>query len=318
MSVAMNELYPEITPFNHFLLPVGDQHKLYVEQCGDPKGQAVVFIHGGPGAGSSANDRRFFDPEKYHIILFDQRGCGRSLPFGSLDNNNTQLLVADIEKIRIKLKIKKWHAFGGSWGSTLALVYAQNHPESVISLVLRGIFLGRAEDTRWAFEGGGGTRIFPDYWQEYLDALPNGEIQTGVKTAYDIMTGDDKIAAERVAQAWAKWEIRCCTLKPNEEFVAALTGDDSSWTLSRHEAHYMVHGCFLSENQILKDCHKIENIPMVIVHGRYDIVCPFDNAWLLHQQLPNSTLFSTIAGHASIEPETRDQLINATNKMLTL
>jgi proline iminopeptidase len=314
----MNELYPEITPFDHFLLPVGNAHQLYVEQCGNPKGQPVVFIHGGPGAGCSANDRRFFDPEKYHIILFDQRGCGRSLPFGSLDNNETDLLVADIEKIRQHLTIKKWHVFGGSWGSTLALVYAQTHPDSVISLVLRGIFLGRPEDTRWAFEGGGATRIFPDYWQEYLSALPDGESQTSAKTAYDIMIGSDKVAAEKVAQAWAKWEIRCCTLKPNEEFVAALTGDDSCWTLSRHEAHYMVHGCFLTENQILENCDKIQDIPMAIIHGRYDIICPFDNAWLLHQQLPRSVLFSTTSGHASIEPETKHQLINATQKMLNL
>jgi len=312
----MNELYPEIAPFNQFLLPVDGNHQLYVEQCGNPKGQPVVFIHGGPGAGCSSNDRRFFNPEKYHIILFDQRGCGRSLPFGSLENNETSFLVEDLEKIRLKLTIKKWHVFGGSWGSTLSLAYAQTHPSSVNSLILRGIFLGREEDTRWAFEGGGGTRIFPDYWQEYLDALPEGENQTSVKTAYNIMIGDDKAAAEKVAQAWAKWEIRCCTLEPNEEFVAALTGDDSCWTLSRHEAHYMAHGCFLSENQLLANCNKIKDIPMVIVHGRYDIVCPFDNAWLLHQQLPHSELFSTIAGHASIEPETRHQLINATNKML--
>jgi len=314
----MNELYPETTPFNHFLLPVGDSHQLYVEQCGNPKGQPVVFIHGGPGVGCSSNDRRFFNPEKYHIILFDQRGCGRSLPFGSLENNETTLLVADIEKIRLQLNIEKWHVFGGSWGSTLSLAYAQTHPEFVMSLVLRGIFLGRAEDTRWAFEGGGGTRLFPDYWQEFLDALPEGENQTSVKAAYNIMIGDDKVAAEKVAQAWAKWEIRCCTLKPNEEFVAALTDDDSCWTLSRHEAHYMAHGCFLTENQLLANCDKIQEIPTVIVHGRYDIICPFDNAWLLHQQLPNSELFSTIAGHASIEPETRHQLINATNKMLNL
>lgn len=314
----MNELYPEIIPFEHCLLPVGEVHQLYVEQCGNPKGQPVLFIHGGPGAGCSANDRRFFDPEKYLIILFDQRGCGRSLPFGSLDNNETSSLVADIEVIRRHLNIKKWHVFGGSWGSTLALVYAQTHPTAVLSLVLRGIFLGRPEDTQWTFAGGGGTRIFADYWQEYLDALPEGENQTSVKAAYNIMIGDDKVAAEKVAQAWAKWEIRCCTLEPNEEFVAALTGDDSCWTLSRHEAHYMAHDCFLSDNQILNNCDKIQDIPTIIVHGRYDIVCPFDNAWLLHQKLSNSTLFSTIAGHASIEPETRHQLINATNKMSSL
>lgn len=312
----MNELFPEIEPFHHQLLAVDENHQLYVEQCGNPEGQPVIFIHGGPGAGCSANDRRFFDPEKYHIVLFDQRGCGRSLPFGSLENNETSFLIEDIEKIRTHLNIQKWHVFGGSWGSTLSLVYAQTHPEKVCSLVLRGIFLGRPQDTEWTFANGGGTRIFADYWQEYLDCLPDGENQTSVKAAYDIMIGDDKAAAEKVAQAWAKWEIRCCTLEPNEEFVAALTGDDNCWTLSRHEAHYMVHDCFLSDNQILVNCDKIQDIPTIIVHGRYDIVCPFDNAWLLHQQLPKSELVTTIAGHASIEPETKHQLVAATNKIL--
>ena len=315
----MNGLFAEIAPFNQFLLNVGDGHQLYIEQCGNPEGLAVLFIHGGPGAGCSTNDRRFFDPEKYHIILFDQRGCGRSTPHGSLEHNETSILVKDIELIRKHLTIKKWHVFGGSWGSTLALVYAQTHVEYVASLVLRRIFLGRPEDTQWAFSGGGGTRIFADYWQEYLDALPEGENQTGVKAAYEIMIGDDKAAAEKVAQAWAKWEIRCCTLEPNEEFVAALTGDDSCWTLARHEAHYMAHDCFLIDNQILANCSAIKDIPMIIVHGRYDMVCPFDNAWLLHQALPQSELvISKTAGHASIEPETTHHLINATNRMMVL
>jgi len=314
----MNKLFAEITPFNEFLLNVGDGHQLYIEQCGNPKGQPVLFIHGGPGAGCSITDRRFFDPEKYHIILFDQRGCGRSTPHGSLKSNETTILVDDIEKIRQHLAINKWHVFGGSWGSTLALVYAQTHPTFVASLVLRGIFLARPKDTQWAFSGGGSTRIFADYWQEYLDALPDGENQTGVKAAYEIMIGEDKIAAEKVAQAWAKWEIRCCTLEPNEEFVTALTGDDSCWTLARHEAHYMAHDCFLTENQILANCTAIANIPTIIVHGRYDIICPFDNALLLHQALPKSELvISKTAGHASIEPETTHHLLNATNKVLT-
>lgn len=316
--MIMNQLFPEISPYHHELVAVDDHHQLYVEQCGNPNGIPVVFIHGGPGAGCSSNDRRFFDPKKYRIVLFDQRGCGRSLPFGSLERNETHYLVDDIEKIRAHLNIKSWHVFGGSWGSTLALVYAQTYPENIVSMVLRGIFLGRPEDTQWTFESGGGTRIFADYWQEYLDCLPEGENQQSVKAAYDIMTGSDKVLAEKVAKAWAKWEIRCCTLVPNDEFVDALTGDDSCWTLSRHEAHYMVNDCFLSKNQILANSEKIESIPTVIVHGRYDIVCPFDNAWLLHQKLPNSELvISETAGHASIEPETTHHLINATNQVLS-
>jgi len=321
----MNEFYPEIVPFNHFLLAVDDEHQLYVEQCGNPQGQPVLFIHGGPGGGCSTNDRRFFDPEKYHIILFDQRGCGRSLPHGSLNNNNTALLVADIEAIKAHLNISQWHVFGGSWGSTLALVYAQTYSRSIKSLVLRGIFLGRPEDTQWAFSHGGGTRIFADYWQEYVDAVfaakpeAESEKQDIVRTAYEIMTGDDRVAAQKVARAWSEWEIRCCTLEPNEEFVKAATSDDACWTLARHESHFMVNGCFLTDNQILNNCAKIKNIPTIIVHGRYDAVCPFDNAWLLHQQLPGSELIiSKLAGHASAEPETKHHLINATNKMLAI
>ena len=315
----MNEFYPEITPYNDFLLSVDQQHQIYVEQCGNPNGQPVLFIHGGPGGGCSANERRFFDPEQYRIILFDQRGCGRTLPHGCLANNETNYLVDDIEKIREKLAIEQWQVFGGSWGSTLSLVYAQTHPKKVTSLVLRGIFLGRPEDTNWTFAGGGATRIYPDYRQEYLSALPQGESQSGVKAAYDIMTGDDKVAAMKVAKAWSVWEIRCCTLIPDQAFVDAATDDESAWTLARHEAHYMVNDCFLTANQILANCDKIQNIPTIIVHGRYDIVCPFDNAWLLHQQLPNSTLIaSESAGHASVEPGTKDHLIEATQKMLTI
>jgi len=313
----MNQLFPAIQPYHHELFAVGDGHEIYIEQCGNPKGEPVLFIHGGPGAGCSENDRRFFDPEKYHIILFDQRGCGRSKPFGTLHRNETSYLVEDIEKIRSHLNISQWHVFGGSWGSTLALVYAQSNPKAIKSMVLRGIFLGRKEDTQWAFENGGGTRIFADYWQEFLACLPRSEHKNSIKAAYDIMIGDDKALAEKVAQAWAKWEIRCCTLEPNEAFLQAATGDDSCWTLSRHEAHFMVNDCFLSENQIIKNCEAIRHIPMTIVHGRYDIVCPFDNAWLLHQQLPKSQLvISKTAGHASIEPETMHHLITATNALV--
>jgi len=315
----MNDFYPEITPFNSFLLAVDDQHQIYIEQCGNPNGQPVLFIHGGPGGGCSENDRRFFDAEKYHIILFDQRGCGRSLPHGCLDNNNTANLVADIEQIRSKLSIDSWHIFGGSWGSTLSLVYAQTHPTAVKSIVLRGIWLARSEDTQWTFANGGATRIFAEYWQEYLNALPNGENEHSIESAYKIMIGEDKEAALKVAKAWNLWETRCCTLLPNAEYLTAACEDKKAWTTARHEAHFMVNNCFLTENQILNNCDKIKDIPTTIVHGRYDIVCPFDNAWLLHQALPKSTLvISQSAGHASSEPETKSHLIDATRKMLTL
>jgi len=315
----MNEFYPEISPYNNLLLNVDEQHQLYVEECGNPNGQAVVFIHGGPGAGCSTNDRRFFDPEKYRIILFDQRGCGRSLPHGCLDHNETSYLIEDIEKIRQHLNIDSWHVFGGSWGSTLALVYAQAHADKVTSLVLRGIFLGRAIDTNWTFSGGGATRIYPDFWQEYLAELPEGESQATVRAAYDLLVGEDKVLAQKVATAWSLWEIRCCTLVPDQAFVDAATDDESAWTLARHEAHYMINDCFLTENQILANCDKIKEIPTTIVHGRYDIVCPMDNAWLLHQTLPKSKIvISEASGHASAETNTKHHLIAATQAMLAI
>ena len=298
----MNEFYPELEPYNHCLLDVGNDHQIYVEECGNPTGRPVVFIHGGPGAGCSTDDRRFFDPSIYRIILFDQRGCGRSLPHGCLDKNETNYLVEDIEKIRQQLDIDKWHVFGGSWGSTLSLVYAENHPERVKSLVLRGIFLARPEDTHWTFTGGGATRIYPDYWQDYLDLIPAGGSQGNIEKAYELMTGDDPEIAQQVARAWSEWEIRCCTLVPNEEFVKAATSDESCWTLARHEAHFMVNDCFLAANEILKNSYKLADIPTIIVHGRYDVICPFDNAWLLHKALPLSRLVvSETAGHASVE-----------------
>ena len=315
MSHELNPFYPEIAPFNDFLLAVDDQHQVYVEQCGNPKGQPVVFIHGGPGGGCSTNDRRFFDPEKYHIILFDQRGCGRSLPHGSLDNNETSFLVSDIEKIRTHLSIDKWHVFGGSWGATLSLVYAQTHPEQVSSLVLRGIFLGRDIDTSWTFAGGGASRIYPDHWQKYVSVLPDGVEADDIGSIYAILTGDDKALAQRVATAWTQWEMRCCSLMPDPDFVEPT--EASAWTHARHEAHYMVNACFLTPNQILANCDKINDIPTTIVHGRFDIVCAFDNAWLLHQALPKSTLVvSEAAGHKSSEPNTKHHLIAATRAML--
>lgn len=319
MSNELNQFYSEITPFNEFWLDVDSQHKIYVEQCGNPQGQPVLFVHGGPGGGCSANDRRFFDPERYHIILFDQRGCGRSLPHGCLDNNETQFLVADIEAIRQRLHVEQWHVFGGSWGSTLSLIYAQAYPERTKSLVLRGIFLAREQDTNWTFSGGGATRIFPDYWQEYVDVLPHGKAQASTHAAYEILIGEDKALAQKVATAWSIWEIRCCTLLPDQAFVDKATDNDSAWTLARHEAHFMVNDCFLSENQILANCDKIKDIPTAIVHGRYDIVCPVDNAWLLHQQLPKSQLIiSDASGHASVEPNTKHHLIAATQAMLAV
>jgi len=314
----MVDFYPKIEPFNQFMLTVSEEHQLYVEECGNPDGQPVVFLHGGPGGGCSANDRRFFDPLAYRIILFDQRGCGRSKPLGSLVDNTTEHLMDDIEKIRERLAIAQWHVFGGSWGSTLALVYAQKHTDRVMSLVLRGIFLARDQDTRWTFAGGGASRIFPDYWQDYVSAIDRVSSDI-LQDAYQILISDDKQAAKKLARAWATWEIKCCTLSTDEEFLLKLVDDDACWTLARHECHFMVNNCFLQPNQILNDCHKIQHIKTTIVHGRYDVVCPVDNAWLLSEQLPNAKLvISDASGHASIEPNTKHHLIEATNMMLSI
>ncbi len=317
--MSMKEFYPQIDPYDKQLLDVGDSHRLYIEQCGNPNGQPVAFIHGGPGGGSSTNDRRFFDPQRYRIILFDQRGCGRSLPHGNLENNNSQCLVADLNRVRMHLNIDRWHIFGGSWGATLALLYAQSHPQDVLSMVLRGIFLARPEDNDWTFNGGGARRIFPDYYADFLQALPPEVHNDIIPGAYRLMLGEDKKAALAAAHAWSIWEIRCSTLRPNDAYVTANTDDQANWTLARHEAHFMANKCFLEANQILENCHKIVHIPCSIVHGRYDVVCPFDQAWLLHQELPLSKLIiSETAGHASTEPETKAQLIAATDKMLLL
>lgn len=321
LNASKNQFFPEIEPFNHFMINVGDGHDIYVEQCGNPQGQPVVFLHGGPGGGCGANDRRFFDPKRYHIILFDQRGCGRSLPHGSLEQNDTQNLVADIEIIRNHLSINKWHVFGGSWGSTLSLVYAQTHPEKCLSLVLRGIFLARPENAHWLFGGGGAAEIFPDYWQAYTDILKQyiGTEPVSIKAAYNVMVGDDKEAAMAVAKAWTKWEISCCTLLPNPEYVSDTEDDALCWSMSRHESHYMMSDCFLKPNQIIDDCHKIKHLPISIVHGRYDIVCTAENAHTLVKYLPNANLvFSPNAGHASADGDNKHNLIEATNRMLNL
>lgn len=316
LPTELIDFYPEIEPFETLMLDVGNGHKIYVEQCGNPHGQPVIFLHGGPGGGCGENDRRFFDPKIYHIILFDQRGCGRSLPHGSLEQNETKYLVADIEAIRQKLTIGKWHVFGGSWGSTLSLVYAQTHPERTLSLALRGIFLARPQNAHWLFGGGGASEIFPDHWQDYTNVLSQYTDEISIKAAYEVMTGNDKAAAMAVAKAWTLWELSTCTLLPNPEFVKEAEDEALCWTLARHESHYMVNNCFITPSQIIDNCHKIKHIPTVIVHGRYDIVCTLENAHTLMKHLSQAELvISQTAGHSSVELETRHHLIKATQKL---
>lgn len=312
-----DQFYPAISPYQTNYLQVDGLHSIYVEQCGNPNGVPILFVHGGPGGGCSNRDRQFFNPDYFRIILFDQRGCGRSTPHGELTDNTTGHLVDDIEAIRAFCGIDQWHLFGGSWGSTLSLVYAQTHPTKVLSLTLRGIWLARQQDIDWPFNGQGGNRVFPEMWQALVDTVDAAPGTPIVDAAYAIMTSNDADHARKVAKAWAMWEISCCTLEPNAQYLAEATGDDEAWTLARHEAHFMVNRCFIAPNFILDNVDKLANIPVTIVHGRYDMVCPVDQAIALANALPHATLsISSNAGHASAEPKTRAALINATNAIM--
>lgn len=307
--------YPDIKPYQTQMLPVSDGHTLYVEQSGNPEGIPVIFIHGGPGAGCHKQDRSFFDPERYRIILFDQRGAGRSTPHASLEHNNTQLLVQDIEAIREYLDIERWLLFGGSWGSTLSLVYAETHPNRVMGMILRGIFLCRDQDIQWFYQRGA-SLIFPDYWEDFVDPIPESERDNLVQAYYRRLTGDNELAKMSCAKAWSLWEARCATLRPNNDLHDTFSDPHMALSLARIEAHYFKHHGFLEHNQILRQASQLEGIPGIIVHGRYDMICTLDNAQSLHHVWHDSELhIIRDAGHASCEPSIVDALIRATRTM---
>jgi len=311
----MQILFPAIKPYARHSLAVEEPHVLYLDESGSPDGLPVVFLHGGPGAGCDAASRRWFDPSLYRIITFDQRGCGRSTPHAELQNNNTWQLVEDLERIREHLGIEQWVVFGGSWGSTLALAYAQTHPERVLGLILRGIFLCRKEEIHWFYQQGA-SRIFPDYWEDYLAPIAPKEQGDMVSAYYQRLTGSDQIAQLHAAKAWASWEGRTATLRPNPAFVTRFSETQRALALARIECHYFMHGAFLEDNQLLKNMPKIAHIPGIIVHGRYDLICPLENAWALHQAWPASELqIIREAGHSAAEPGITDALIRATNQM---
>ena len=311
----MHTFYPEIKPYQRHQISVEPPHELYVDESGNPNGIPVLFVHGGPGAGCGKFDRRFFDPQVYRIVLFDQRGAGRSRPHAELQGNSTQKLVEDIEVIRTTLGIDKWVLFGGSWGSTLSLVYAQTHPERVLGLILRGIFLCRPVDVRWFYQDGA-NRIFPDYWDDFVQPIPDDERHDMMGAYYRHLTSDNQIQQMTAAKAWSLWEGRTATLRPNQEVIDSFCDPHRALSLARIEAHYFVNNSFLEENQILRDAYRLEGIPGVIVHGRYDVICPFDNAYLLHKAWPGSELnIIREAGHASREAGIVDALIRATNEM---
>jgi len=311
----MLTLFPEIKPYATHQLAVDPPHLLYVEESGNPEGLPVVFLHGGPGAGSQPAHRCFFDPSRYRIIVFDQRGSGHSTPHASLEQNNTQALVSDLERIREFLQIQKWVVFGGSWGSTLGLVYAQTYPERVVSLILRGIFLCRREDIHWFYQSGA-SRLFPDYWEDYLEPIPDAERGDLLHAYYRLLTGDNEIARMHAAKAWSVWEGRCSTLRPNHDVAEHFGDPHVALSMARIEAHYFVNDSFLSPNQIIANAFRLENIPGVIVHGRYDVVCPVDNAFELHRVWPNAELqIVRDAGHSAFEPGITDALIRATQSV---
>ena len=313
----MRSFYPRIKPYAIHELIVDGLHTLYIEESGNPKGIPVLFVHGGPGSGCTENDRCFFDPEKYRIILFDQRGSGRSKPHAELEANHTRCLVDDMEKIRELVGVKQWVLFGGSWGSTLSLIYAQSYPEKVLGMILRGIFLCREEDIQW-FCQNGACHVFPDYWQEYLAPIPVVERSDLLLAYYQRLVGDDELVRMSVAKSWSVWEGRCASLHPNPSLVEHLGNPHTALAMARIEAHYFMNNAFLGENEILEGMDALKDIPGVIIHGRYDMVCPVGQAFDLHRAWPGSTLkVIRDAGHASSEPGTLAALVQATDDMLS-
>lgn len=307
-------LYPAINPYDSGFLRVSPIHELYWEQSGNPEGKAVVFLHGGPGGGTDPKHRRFFDPEHYRIVLFDQRGCGRSRPHASLEDNNTWSLVADIERLREELGIDRWQVFGGSWGSTLALAYAQTHPDRVSELVLRGIFSFTQAEMDW-FYAGGTAKLFPDAWTDFVAAIPEDEREDLMGAYYRRLTGDDPKERAACATAWSLYECRVATLLPDPEVEAHCEDPGFTLPFARIECHYFVNKGFLDhEHQLLDGTSKITHLPTTIVHGRYDVICPVRNAWQLHQRMPGSKLVIVPdAGHSAFEPGIISALVEATD-----
>lgn len=306
-------LYPDIEPYNEEFLKVSEIHTIYFEECGNPTGKPVVFIHGGPGGGISPGARQYFNPEKYRIVLVDQRGCGKSTPFAELRENTTSDLINDFETIRKKLKIDRWMIFGGSWGSTLGLAYAQAHPEVVTELVLRGIFLGRRKEIAWLYQHGA-SEVFPDMWEHYIAPIPQ-ELRGDFLAAYHkLLTGDNEELKRKAAKAWSIWEGSTSKLYIDDESIERFAGEDFSLAFARIENHFFINQLFLEEAQLLKNAHKIRNIPGVIVQGRYDMVCPTASAWDLHKAWPEAKLeIIPDAGHSATEPGIIDALVKATD-----
>jgi proline iminopeptidase len=311
------DFYPPINPYNTGFLKVSPIHEIYYEESGNPKGKPVVFLHGGPGGGTDAKMRRFFNPKKYRIVLFDQRGCGKSKPAASLEDNTTWHLVSDIEAVRETLGIDKWQVFGGSWGSTLALAYAQKHPDRVTELVLRGIFLLRRSELEWFYQNPeGAAQLWPDLWEDYLKPLSEAERADCMRSYYKRLTSPDRNTLLEAARAWSTWESALSYFHMNTGYVARAKDAEFAAAFARIECHYFVNGGWLEkETQLLDDVPKIRHIPAVIVQGRYDVVCPARSAWALKKAWPEADLrIVPDAGHSAFEPGTARELVKATDR----
>ncbi|MGI9037092.1 MAG: prolyl aminopeptidase [Pyrinomonadaceae bacterium] len=312
----MKTLYPEIEPFDAGMLKVSDIHEIYYERVGNPAGIPVVFLHGGPGGGLIASYRQYFDPQAYHVILFDQRGSGRSVPHAELRENTTWDLISDIETLREKFGIEKWFVFGGSWGSTLSLAYAETHPDRVLGLILRGIFLTRRKELLWFYQYGA-SEIFPDYWERYRDEIPPAERNDFMTAYYRRLTSDDEAKQLSAARAWSVWEGSTSKLSPSTDLMEHWEGAREALSLARIECHYFMNNSFFPhENFLIENIGKIRHIPTVIVQGRYDVVCPATSAWDLHRAFPEAELIIVPdAGHSVSEPGITDALVNAMDKL---
>lgn len=313
-STAPRGFYPPLEPFKSGLLDVGDGHRVYWELCGNPNGKPAVFLHGGPGGGCSADHRRLFNPQRYCVLLFDQRGCGRSTPHACLEANTTWHLVADIERLRAMLGVERWLVFGGSWGSTLALAYAQKHPEHVSELIVRGIFTVRREELHWYYQEGA-SWLFPDKWEHFIAPIPPAERHDLIAAYRRRLTGDDQAQKMAAAKAWSVWEGSTITLLPDDALAAAFGNDEYALAFARIENHYFTHDGFLEPGQLLRDASRLAGIPGVIVQGRYDVATPARTAWDLHRAWPEAQFHLVKdAGHAYDEPGILDRLIRATDE----
>lgn len=306
--------WPAIEPYAQGYMDTGDGHQIYWEECGNPKGIPVVFLHGGPGGGCSPASRRLFDPARYRIVLFDQRGCGRSRPHADLNANTTWHLVADIERLREQCGVEQWAVFGGSWGSTLALAYAQTHPERVSALMLRGIFTLRRAELLWYYQEGA-SWLFPDKWEDFLSPIPEVERDDLMAAYRQRLVGQDRAEQLRAARAWSLWEGRTLTLVPSPELETQHDEAEYALAFARIENHYFVHAGWLEEGQLIRNVDRIRHIPTVIVQGRYDMATPVRTAWDLHKAWPEADFrLIDVAGHALFEPGILNALLDATDR----